>query len=217
MALSCVCVRREILAPAKAALRTMCSSCTCPRTPAKSTPSCSTRCSGIRNASSVTRARNRWSTHSLVIGRGGRATVGTLYLSCRLEDPKQSREDVRADTRNERASVLGLVVDGGRPRLGRVHPAPPAGSRNGSAAQTQRSSRPGQVPSACSMVSPESVAGLARSGPQKGKHVSPGLGDRCSEWTRYLNLPSECIVCQRRLRSSEESKCKRMVDRKTAF
>ncbi len=39
------------------------------------------------------------------------------------DDPKESREDVRADTSDERASALVLVVDGGRPSLGSVYPA----------------------------------------------------------------------------------------------
>jgi hypothetical protein len=64
--------------------------------------------------------------------------------------------------------------------------------------------------------SPGSVTGLARSGPQKGQSASPGRAGRCSERTRYPNLPSECIVCQRRLRSSEESRRERM-DRKTVL
>ncbi len=81
LALSCVFVRRGTLAPPVAALRTMCSSWTLPRTPAKRMPSMSTCCSRTRIASSATRARNRWSTNSLVMCRGGRATAVTLYLS----------------------------------------------------------------------------------------------------------------------------------------
>jgi hypothetical protein len=40
-----------------------------------------------------------------------------------LDDSKETREDVRADPSDERAIALVLVVDGGCPRLGSVHPA----------------------------------------------------------------------------------------------
>ncbi len=40
-----------------------------------------------------------------------------------LDDPKQPRKDVRADTSDETALVLVLVVGGGCPRLGSVYPA----------------------------------------------------------------------------------------------
>ncbi len=58
-----------------------------------------------------------------------------------LDDPKETREYVRATTSDERATALVLadVQD-------LAAYTPPAGNRNVSAAQTQSSSRPGQVP-----------------------------------------------------------------------
>ncbi len=52
---------------------------------------------------------------------------------------RATREDLRADTSDERALALILVVDGGRPRLGSVYsvPRPQGAARNVSAAQTQ--------------------------------------------------------------------------------
>jgi hypothetical protein len=49
----------------------------------------------------------------------GLEAVGVAHL----DDSKETRKDVGADTRDERASALVLVMDGGRPRLGSECPA----------------------------------------------------------------------------------------------
>ena len=93
---------------------------------------------------------------------------------------------------------------------------PPAGSRKVAAAHAHRSSSPGHVPYACSIVSPGSSSGWALSGPQKGQSASAPTSARVSDLMRYPNLPSECIVCHSRLRSSDERSRERS-ERKTGL
>ena len=61
-----------------------------------------------------------------------------------LDDTKETRKDVGADARDERATALVLVLDGGRPRLGSESPA--CWEQERFSCPDQSSSRPVQVP-----------------------------------------------------------------------
>jgi hypothetical protein len=128
------------------------------------------------------------------------ALLGLEFVGvAHLDDSTETRDDVGAHASNERATALVLVMDGGRRRLG-----------------SECTTRWEQDRFSC--PDPELIE--AGAGALGMLHAFTRIGHGVSAvrvgLTRYLNLPSECKVCQRRLRSSEESR-REGIDRKTVL